>query len=250
MATNLTPSALQELDELMWSSRRKISSVYRYWKMGHAREEIAQELSESNLSKIDDSTSTLKILFGRKSLPTKGSGRQDAIYEADFWLKSNLHLSAELEDHFRQLLSQAGRTNLRANYVTPDYRQGRYVSHEQGGVYIVSRKSFVELHRVTQKPLVLKLGWSINVWDRLAGAQTWDPDPLEILRIFPCHNPNIVEAKFHICLDTLNLGYGTPGGGREWFSTNLSLIDNIAQSLNLSNTIDSEDLTDWHSDSC
>lgn len=245
MPSTLTPPAIAELRELLWSSRRQLSEIYRLWNAGYSIEEIALENGDPDLGRVRNSISSLKVLFGRAPLPKSGHGRQGAINEADSWLKSNFELSHELEEHFRQILKQAGRTNLRENYLVPAPAPNRQTITD-GGVYVISRATFLQEHQKTGKGLVVKIGWSTNVWDRLAGAQTWDPEPIEVLRIYPCQSPNVIEAKFHICLDTLKLGFGIAGGGREWFRVkDMDIIDSIAENLELSNRIEESDLANW-----
>lgn len=245
MPTTLTPIALRELEELLWNSRRSLSEIYREWRVGATVQEMAEQRSHEDLKKIKDTLSALRVLFGREPLSKRGVGRQQAIYEAAFWLNSDFYLSAELQDHFENILIKGEKTNTRRNgeYEPPlppprsVYKQARDNSSEgdSPGIYVLTKTSFKELHEITGKPLLVKIGWSNKVWDRISGAQTWDPDPLVILRIFPCKNPNALEAKFHICLDTLGLTYDN-GGGKEWFHASLSLIDEIAKSLSLSPT--------------
>jgi len=250
MPTVLTPDALSELRELLWNGRRFISEIYRESTAQLSEVEIAASHGFDDPRKVIEALEALKILFGRKSLPKSGNGRQSAINEANSWLNSNLALSTELEEHFREILIKANRTNQRKmeGYDPPLPPKHRNVYSEsyakdkegdESAIYVITRQTFKEIAELKNEPMILKIGWSNKVWDRIANAQTWDPDPVVVLRIFPCRNPNTIEAKIHICLDTLGLSY-EKGGGREWFKTELSLIDEIADSLGLKNDYENE----------
>lgn len=246
MPTLLTPLTLKELEEILWNSRRSLSSVYREWRVGATVQEMALQRAHEDLKKIKDSISALRVLFGRESLPRQGKGRQQAINEASYILNSDHYLSVELQDHLEKILFKAEKTNIRRNenYESPlppkrsVYTEARLQSAEgdESGVYIVSKTEFIEASKLSGATPLIKIGWSNSIWDRLSGLQTWEPDPIEILRIFPCANANTVEAKLHICLDTLGLGYDN-GGGKEWFHVELPLIDNIAAALGLENKL-------------
>lgn len=240
MPTTLTTPALKELEDLLKNSRRFLSEVYREYRVGSTVEEIA-EARKKTPKEIRDIFSALRILFGRKALPPQGDGRQQAIYEAEYFLNSDLELSTELVDHFEKLLVKAERTNRRTGeFYKPPKIPRKRVTREQrrrrqereSAVYVVTRKAYLRLAEATGEAPLLKLGWSDSVWDRLAGLQTWDPEPIEVLRVYPCENPNTVEAKLHIVLDTLGLHY-EGGGGREWFTAELELIDAAARALGL-----------------
>lgn len=243
MPTTLTPAAIKELEQLLWNSRRSLSEVYREWRTGASIEEMAIARNHADLKQIKDTMSALRVLFGREQLPNRGKGRQQAIYEAQFWLNSDLYLSAELIEHFEKILVRAEKTNTRRHdrYEPPIvpkrsvYTQAREVQKLEGdvsGIYVISKKSFVELHEALGRPLLVKIGWSTNVWDRITNAQTWDPDPIEVMRVYPCENPNFIEGKIHIVLDTLGCREDS-GGGKEWFNVSMELIDSIAKTLNL-----------------
>lgn len=243
MPTLLTPAALKELEDLLRSSRRQLSEIYREHSSGLTVEEMAQERGHSDTKRIRDHLSALRILFGHEMLPKQGRGRQTAIYEADYWLNGDRILSDELTNHLQRILKRAGKTNLRQDYQTPQPPPRPFVRAKQmeellrrrdalPAVYVVTKKSFLEVADLKGEAPLVKIGWSTKVWDRLSGAQTWDPDPIEVLRVYPCANPNTVEAKIHICLDTLGLAYDN-GGGKEWFQADLELIDQIAKSLGL-----------------
>lgn len=215
--------------------------------MGASVQTMAEQRGHPDLKRVKDSLSALRVLFGREPLPKRGGGRQQAINEAAQWLNSDSYLSPELQQHFEQILVKAEKTNTRRDgYEVPRAPQSRSVYQQardatsvsdETGIYVLTKKSFQELHEATGKPLMVKIGWSNNVWDRISNAQTWDPDPLVVLRIYPCANPNTLEAKIHICLDTLGLGY-EGGGGREWFTADPSLIDSLAGALGLENRLE------------
>lgn len=245
MASTLTRPALKELEELLKNSRRFLSEVYREYRVGSTLEEIA-EARGKRPREIEELFSALRILFGRKALPRAGDGRQQAIYEADYFLRSDEELSPELEDHFRKILHKAEGTNLRRSggYTPPTPPEKRVTreelrrrEHRESAVYVLTRKSYLHLSKITAGPLLLKIGWSDSVRERLSSAQTWDPDPIEVLRVFPCEHPHRVETKLHIVLDTLGLRYDG-GGGREWFTVDLDLIDQVAASLGLKHSPD------------
>ena len=253
MPTTLTPPALKELEELLWHSRRQLSETYREWKVGLAEEAMAEKRAHHDLIKVKNQLQALRILFGREPLPKHGGGRQQALYEAQHWLSSPTPLSEELERHLRNLLLRGERTNIRKgdNYVplkAPEERKtfdpatAPRPSTDDAGVYVVSRQAFMLLGEATGKPPLVKIGWSHNVWDRISSAQTWEPDPLQVLRIFRCSDPQSFETKLHICLDTLGLAHGG-GGGREWFYADLSLIDALASSLGLEDSAETDSLT-------
>lgn len=206
---------------------------------------MAEQRGHEDLKRVKASLSALRVLFGREPLPRRGSGRQQAINEASSILNSDTYLSPELQEHLERILLKAEKTNARRadGYEPPlppkrsVYQQARDAVSKNGdesGIYVLTRQSFKDLHEATGKPLLVKVGWSNNVWDRISGAQTFDPDGLIVLRIFPCRNPQTLEAKLHICLDTLGLSYDG-GGGKEWFNVDLALIDSLAGALGLEN---------------
>lgn len=239
----LTDDAIKEIATLLKSSRRRLSDFYRKYDSGLSLEEIAKLEGDFDLKRVKSSLSTLRIIFGRDPLPKRGSGRQQAVYEADFWLKSDTILSDEVTAYFETILVQAERTNTRRKDIyDPPLPPTRFTLKDRpkdgddySAVYVLTRKSFLR-DAEGNKKVKVKIGWSHKVWDRIASAQTWDPEPLNILRVFPCINPNIVESKMHIVLDTLNLGI-SQGGGIEWFEASLDLIDEIADALDLSNSL-------------
>jgi hypothetical protein len=237
MPTLLTPSAIGELEELLWNSRREVSEIYREWKSGLTIQAMAEARNHSDLKKVKNLVHSLKILFGREMLPVRGRGRQQAIYEAAFFLNSDFYLSPELTEHLEKILLKAEKTNVRrnSNYEPPEipkrsiYTQARSsaVEGDFSAVYVIG----------SEESELVKIGWSNNVWDRITNAQTWSPEPIKALRIFPCKNPNLYEAKLHIILDTLKLRVDH-GGGKEWFVAPLTLIDEIAKALGLENFVE------------
>jgi len=240
MHSRLTASALNELTALLRDSRRHLGEIYRSYSHGLSPSEIAEEKGLSDPRKIEDSMNALLVLFGRKPLPKRAAGRQKALSEAEYWLNSNTVISQELEEHFNKLLFLGKRTNTRKHYEPepvleriipkrrPDGSDGR-----QAGVYILTRREYLaDFEAGRSKKLLIKLGYSDSVWERIGSAQTWDPEPLAILRVYLVENPKPVEVKFHVILDTLDQQYKL-GGGTEWFATDLSLIDSIAKALEL-----------------
>lgn len=244
MTTILTDPALKELETLLEGSRRDLAAVYREWRAGLTPQDMATSRGHHDLKKVKSNLASLRILFGREELPKVGKGRQGALYEAHFWLNSDEILSPELTRHFEKLLFKGEKTNTRRSDMyeplhAPEnrsvYEQARDNTREGdvSGVYVLSRKLLVEEHKVLGKDLIVKLGWSHNVWDRLSNAQTWDHEKLEVLRVYSCKSPNFYEARFHIVLDTLGLSLKSDGG-KEWFTVkNLNIIDSIAESLEL-----------------
>lgn len=241
MSSTLTASAMDELADLLKLSRRNIAEIYREYRLGSQASEIAEARGHDDPRKIEDTLAALRILFGRQPLPKKGDGRQLAINESAHWLNSDVALSEELHEHLNKILIVAKRTNLR----TKEYEPPSPVSHREGprkrrpngadgrqaGVYVITRKAYLQ-ERIGQPKMLIKIGYSDSVWERIDSAQTWDPEPLEILRVFLVENPKPVEMKFHIILDALNQQYQA-GGGIEWFDTSMELIDSIAATLGL-----------------
>lgn len=243
MVSLLTPDALKELSRALKSSRRAIAEIYRYSTLGLSANEVSLLVGDTDPRRVNDHLSSLKILFGNEILPKRGQGRQKAITEAERLLSGNLVFSDELASHLETILLRAEKTNTRRadGYQPPSvprrsvYQQAREAVAGAGdgsGIYVVSKAGLIEDGQKSGQPPLVKIGWSNNVWDRLSGLQTWEPEPIEVLRLFPCSNPNTIEAKIHICLDTLGLAYDG-GGGKEWFSAPLPLIDAIASSLGL-----------------
>lgn len=246
MASILTPEALKEMSDLLKTSRRFLSEVYRESKHGLSAEEISLNHGHDDPRKVKDCLNALKILFGRESLPKTGGGRQKAIFEAEYWLNSDKDLSKELEEHLSNILIDGERTNQRKDdfYEPPlppshrevnileKWKERRPSSEWNPAVYMVTTESFLHLSELDDNPLIMKIGWSTNVWERLHNFQTWNPDPIQVLRVYPCENPNIMETKFHIALDSLGLRYEN-NGGREWFKASLALIDEMAANLGL-----------------
>jgi len=242
MMTTLTPAALAELGELLKLSRRKLAEIYREYSHGMTAEEIAESRGYPDPRRVLDYLSALRILFGRQPLPKRGEGRQIVIAEADHWLNADVLLSDELVQHFNKILFEAKRTNQRAatGYVPPEPVSERVkprrkrpngADGRQAGIYVLTRKEFFEKASDDGR-FLLKIGYSDTVWERIASAQTWDPEPLLLLRVYLVENPKEVETKFHIVLDTLNQRVEA-GGGVEWFDTKMTLIDSIAESLDL-----------------
>lgn len=239
--SRLSPSTLNEISELLKNSRRSLGDIYRYYSHGLSASEIAEEKGFSDPRKIEDSLEALRILFGRKELPKRGSGRQKALSEAESFLQSNTILSPELVEHFNRILLLGKRTNTRKTAPSepvfervlpnrrPDGADGR-----QAGVYLLTRQEYlIDFESGKSKKLLVKLGYSESIWERIASAQTWDPEPLVLLRVYLTENPKPIETKFHVVLDTLNQQYKI-GGGSEWFATDLLLVDSIANALGLS----------------
>lgn len=240
MHSRLTSAALNELTELLRHSRRQLGEIYREYSHGLSAEEIAEEKGYSDPRKIEDSMAALMILFGRKPLPKRGLGRQKALNESEHWLNSNTAISSELEDHFNSLLFKGKRTNKRKGYepepvlnrVIPK-RRPNGSDGRQAGIYVLTRREYLsDFESGRAKRLLLKIGYSDSVWERIASAQTWDPEPLALLRVYLTEEPKILETKFHVVLDTLDQQYKL-GGGIEWFATDLKLIDAIADALQL-----------------
>jgi hypothetical protein len=236
--TTLTEAAVKEMEELLKFSRRSLSSFYRSYSSGLTLEEIARSRGALDLRKVKEELNALRVLFGREPLPKRGAGRQQAIYEAEYWLHSDRFLSEEVTEHFEKLLKLAEKTNTRRkdSYEAPlppkTYSMKDRPRGEQDypAVYILTSQRFLE--QTSESGTTMKIGWSQKVWDRVASAQTWDPEPVKLLRLFPCIDPQLMEAKFHIVLDTLSLGIGE-GGGKEWFHARLELIDEVARGLEL-----------------
>lgn len=235
--STLTDDAIRELSELLKTSRRSLSDFYRQYNSRLSIEDIARSNGHADLKKVRSQFSALQIIFGREKLPKRGGGRQQAIYEAEFWLKSNEMLSDELIEHFETILKLAEKTNTRRSDIysppTPPKHftlKDRPREGDFSGVYALTTQA--NQRNSDGKTIRIKIGWSHMIWDRISSAQTWDPEPLIILRVFPCINPNIVESKMHIVLDTLGLGV-KEGGGIEWFDVPLELIDSVAAALQL-----------------
>lgn len=241
MSSTLTASAMDELADLLKLSRRSVAEIYREYRLGSTSSEMAEARGHDDPRKVEETLAALRILFGRQPLPKKGDGRQLAINEAAHWLNADVELSEELQEHLNKILVLAKRTNLRTkeyeppepviNREGPRKRRPNGADGRQAGVYVITRKAYFD-ERVGQPKMLLKIGYSDSVWERIASAQTWDPEPLEILRVFLVENPKPVELKFHVILDALEQQYQA-GGGVEWFDTSLDLIDAIADSLSL-----------------
>lgn len=242
MATTLTPGALAEISDLLRTSRRKIAEIYREHSHGLSAEEIANGRGDKDPRKVLDALSALRVIFGRDSLPKRGEGRQLAIAEAQYWVNADVLLSDELRSHFNKILYVAKRTNTRNvdSYTPPEpvlenlpirKKRGKFADGRQPGVYILTRKSYAE-NPLEDGSLLVKIGYSETVWERVENAQTWDPEPIALLRVYLTERPKEIEAKFHIVLDTLNLRHDG-GGGSEWFTAKLELLDAIAATLSL-----------------
>lgn len=257
MSSILTPDALRELKDLLLSSRRQLSIYYRDYRIGMSSEDIAEIHDIDDLKKVNDNISALQILFGHKKLSKVGNGRQIVINEVNSWLSSNIEISSELEEHFRNLLKIAGKTNHRKkdNYTVPSSEMKRSIykrrklgaNGRQSGVYVLTHRQLVENNFNNESPILMKIGHSDNVWQRIAEAQTWNPEPLELLRVFLCDEPKKIEAKFHIALDTLGCSVDK-GGGIEWFNARLDLIDEIARTLSIrdcSNDVEAYDTVEY-----
>lgn len=242
MPTTLTPGALAEISDLLRTSRRKIAEIYREHSHGLSAEEIASGRGDRDPRGVLEALSALRVIFGRQALPKRGEGRQLAIAEADYWVNADVLISDELREHFNKLLYTAKRTNQRstATYSPPEpvleslpkrKKRGKFADGRQPGVYILTRRSYVN-NPGEDGSLLVKVGYSETVWERIESAQTWDPEPIALLRVYLTDKPKEVEAKIHIVLDTLNLRHDG-GGGSEWFRATLELIDAIAASMNL-----------------
>ncbi len=57
------------------------------------------------------------------------------------------------------------------------------------------------------------------------------PDPMVLVRVYPCQDARGAEQKFHAILADANTQRGRTG--REWFVTNLEHLDAIASSIGL-----------------
>lgn len=241
MSSTLTASAMDELADLLKLSRRSIAEIYREYRLGSTVGEISEARGHSDPRRVEESLAALRILFGRQALPKKGDGRQTAINESLYWLESDVALSEELHEHLNRVLVLAKRSNQRTqSYIPPEpvleregprKRRPNGAEGRQAGIYIITRKAYFD-EREGQPTMLLKIGYSDSVWERIASAQTWFPEPLVILRVFLSENPRPVEMKFHVVLDALEQQYQA-GGGVEWFDTSLELIDSIAESLGL-----------------
>ncbi len=248
MHSRLTASALNELTTLLTNSRRHLGEIYRSYSHGLTAAEIAEEKGLADPRKIEDSMNALLVLFGRKPLPKRAAGRQKALSEAEHWLNSNTAISQELEEHFNKILFLGKRTNTRKTYAPEPVieriipkRRPNGADGREAGVYILTRREYLaDFEAGRSKKLLVKLGYSDSVWERISSAQTWDPEPLAILRVYLVENPKPVEVKFHVVLDTLNQQYKL-GGGSEWFATELPLIDAIAKALELKDCSEDEE---------
>ena len=240
MYSKLTPQALNEITELLRHSRRALGDIFRLYSHGLSPREIAEEKGDQNPKRVEESLAALLVLFGRKELAPRGQGRQKVLNEAEHWLNSNLTISKEVEDHLNRLLYIGKRTNQRKTYVPEPVlrrelakRRAAGFNGAQAGIYILTRADYLnDFELGKSKKLLMKIGYSASVWERITGAQTWDPEPLEILRVFLTEEPRLLETKFHVVLDTLEQNY-KQGGGTEWFATDLKLIDAIGDSLGL-----------------
>lgn len=253
MLTTLTPAALAELSDLFRMSRRKLAEIYREYSHGLTPEEIAEMKGYADPRKVNECLSALRVLFGRQALSKRGDGRQLVLSEAEHWLKADVILSDELQSHFNKLLHTGKRTNQRISdkysppepvleKIKPRKRRPNGSDGRQAGIYILTRKEFLDSHE-NGGPLLIKIGYSDTVWERIGNAQTWDPEPIALLRVYLVENPKEIEMKFHVVLDTLGQRHDA-GGGVEWFATNLQLIDSIAATLNLRDCSVDEEGTD------
>lgn len=241
MSSTLTASAMDELADLLKLSRRSIAEIYREYRLGSTASEIAESRGHPDPRRVEENLSALRILFGRQSLPKKGEGRQLAINESSHWLDSDVALSEELQDHLNKILILAKRTNIRTkDYSVPEpalrregpgKRRPNGADGRQAGVYVITRQAFFDEGK-DRPSMLLKVGYSDSVWERIDSAQTWFPDSVVILRVFPADEPKPIEMKFQIVLDALGLNV-RENGGTEWFDTSLELIDSIASALNL-----------------
>lgn len=232
---------MNELADLMKLDRRQIASVYREYSLGSRAEEIAESQGHDDPRRVEEMISGLRILFGRQALPKKSGGRQTAVNEASHWLNAEVELSDELQDHLNRILVLAKRTNLRAKgYESPPpvlersgprKRRPNGADGRMAGVYVITRQEYFDQAQDSSK-MMMKIGYSDTVWERIDSARTWFPDPLVTLRVFLADDPKPIEARFHIVLDALGLNIKA-NGGVEWFEASLDLIDAIADSLGL-----------------
>lgn len=241
MNSTLTASAMDELADLFKLSRRTVAEVYREYRLGSNASEIAEARGYSDPRRIDDVLSSLRILFGRQSLPKRGEGRQLAINEASHWLNADVALSEELQEHLNRILLLAKRTNARTKEyeppapvlqrAEPKKRRPNGADGHQSGVYVITRKAYADEAGETD-PILFKIGYSNSVWERIDSAQTWFHDEVVILRVYLVEDPKPMELKFQVILDLLELNV-QENGGTEWFKADLQLIDSIASTLKL-----------------
>lgn len=241
MSSTLTALAMDELADLLKLSRRKLADIYREYRLGSNASEIAHARGLDDPRAIEETLSALRILFGRQSLPKRAGGRQQALNEAEYWLNSEIELSDELYEHFYRLLVLGKRTNQRQlSYEAPTPPKERAITRKrrkdgadgrQAGIYVITRKDYLD-NPDEQGRILLKIGYSHSVWERIDSAQTWFPEPLEILRVYLHEDPQPIEKRFHIALDAFDLGV-KEGGGIEWFNASLELIDSLANAVNL-----------------
>ena len=79
----------------------------------------------------------------------------------------------------------------------------------------------------------MKVGRSDNSWARLADAQTWHAEPIQVLRIYPVWPNEAAEEEFHNELVALGCDRAEFGGGSEWFSASMEQVDQVAAKLGL-----------------
>ncbi len=251
MASTLSTEALNELAELMKLKRSGLSEIYREYRLSSSAEEIASARGDSDPRRVEDSLHALRVLFGRSPLPKRGNGRQAALTEARRILESDIQMSVELSEHLTKILYKGKRTNTRKAYevevpVPQEAKKPRKNGAEgrQAGVYAIARQDAYDKAIATGSPMSVKIGYSHNVWDRLANAQTWFDCPVKILKVWLTEEPKKIETRLQIALDALELT--NEGGGTEWFLLRESMLQAIEEALELRDV--AHDITPYYGD--
>lgn len=268
---------MDNIRNLVLADEKFMGDLARGLVAGKTHEQIASEAGQGTTMTVYLFLNAIKILTGKMPYREgKWTSRKQAYFKAKKWLKDP-SLPQEEKDHLASLISEheaseeryhrqnsgnndsssnVGGVNSAGTEVaqhggyrepsgstltgTPHVQYAHMVT--RSGVYVYSYPLYLtNLISPNDQRTLYKVGASaVSAGGRVKDQATKTPVPEDItlLRVFECSDAIKEERKFHRILTAAGHHHDSNHGGVEWFLTRLEMIDAIAESLGLFNTVE------------
>lgn len=227
----------QELDQLLNTRTDFIGKIYPLYKNNVDHKIIAQKVGHKTTSNVSIFTTALDYLYGKKTMETR---MYKSLEQLEYRLKewtAQPH-SKELQQHLHKLAVETKMLRGENSIFSDEELIAMTHNLKEPGVYVYTYPQYLLSEAFDEHNRTLfKIGASGNLDNRIArqARQTEVPEDLVTVRMFPTKNAFDKEEHFHNILTAAGHHHKTTSGGVEWFRTNISTIDAIAQAIGLEN---------------
>lgn len=255
---------MENIKSLILQDEKFMGSVARGVTDGKTHEQIAEEAGQKTTMMTHIFLKAIKVLTGKMEYgEVKQASQEQAYFKSRKWRTSSA-ITADEKDHLEHIISQyenSGDTGNNARNVhksinsdpvddkpvvntardTRTIQNAPTTTETRSGVYVYSYPLYLENPISPHDGRTLyKVGASSTSAGKRVQSQaekTPVPEDIKLLRVFECSDAIKEERKFHRILTSAGHHHDSNHGGIEWFLTRVELIDAIAESLGLFNSV-------------